>query len=179
MWFPASTKRRRGFTLVEVMVATAVVMLLAAAALTSIVALARGSYALGNYSAMNGESRLVIEQMGMDVRQLSSLTSATATGFSGTILASSGTSTQSVGYDYDATAQTLTRKVNGTAVRVFSNIDSLAFGYYNAKSESTATLGHIKQIQLRGKTRMKVGGSVSTTGRILSAQFAVRAISTS
>lgn len=174
----ASTKRTGGFTLVEVMVATAVVMLLAAAALTSIVVLAKGGYALGNYSAMNSESRFIIEQMGMDVRQLSSITTATSTSFSGTMLGGSGSTTQAVSYSYNATDQTLTRSLDGTAVRVFKNIDALTFGFYNAKSESTATLSHIKQIQLRGKTRMRVGGLGSTTGRILSAQFAVRSIST-
>jgi len=178
MLSPASTKRKRGFTLVEVMVATAVVMVLSAAALTSIVVLARGGYSLGNYSAMNTESRFIIEQMGMDVRQLSSITTATATSFSGTILAATGSGTQAVTYTYDAGAQTLTRSIDGTAVRVFKNIDSLTFGYYNAKSESTATRTQIKQIQLRGKTRMLVGGLRSTTGRILSAQFVMRSIST-
>lgn len=174
----ASIKRTGGFTLVEVMVATTVVMILSAAALTSIVVLAKGGYALGNYSAMNTESRFIIEQMGMDVRQLSSITSATTTSFAGTMLASSGSANQAVSYTYDAAAHTLTRSLDGSAVRVFKNIDSLAFGFYNAKSEATATLSHIKQIQLRGKTRMAVGGLNSTTGRILSAQFAVRAIST-
>ncbi|HEX2101206.1 MAG TPA: prepilin-type N-terminal cleavage/methylation domain-containing protein [Candidatus Synoicihabitans sp.] len=161
-----------GFTLVEVLISMSVMLVLGAAALTSILLIGRGNMALGNYTQMNAGSRMIIEQMGRDVRQMSTITTATASMLAGTSTAQSGSGTQALSYVYDPGMQTLTRSVNGTVVATYRDISEFSFTYYNALNAPTSTVAQIKQVQLVGRTRTLA--RTETTGRILSAQFTVR-----
>lgn len=168
--------RRAAFTLTEVLISMALMLVLSVASLTGIVAIARGNHALGNYTVMNAESRLILEQVGQDVRQFTTLTSASASELGGTLPAASGAGVQSVVYTYDSSTQTLTRSVDGVAQRTFRDIDTLAFSFTKADGSSTTTLSMVKQVQLNGRIKLKLGGTAHNTARILTAQFTLRSI---
>ena len=65
---PTFKRRQRGFTLVEILIATSLAAMLTLAALTSFLFTLRGERSLANYSEMNAKARKVLEQMGRDFR---------------------------------------------------------------------------------------------------------------
>ncbi len=167
-----SSKDSKGHTLPEVLISVSLALMLGAAAMTAITLIARGQLALGSYADMNAESRLIIELVGRDVRQMSQVTSAGAHVVTGLVRSADGSADEEVEYRYEPEAQSLVRSQNGNPVRTFHHIAELNFKYLDAQNEPTSVLKQIKQIQLLGTTRMKAGRDA--TGRVLSAQFTTR-----
>ncbi len=170
------SQHHSAFTLTEVLISMVLVLVLSAASLTGIVAIARGNHALGNYTVMNAESRYIIEQVGQDVRQFTALSAASTTQLAGSFPAASGGGVQAITYSYDAAQQTLTRTVDGTITRRFRDIESLTFTFTKADGSATTTVGMVKQVQLKGRIRQKLGGTTHNSARILTAQFTLRSI---
>src|SRR4051812_11073318 len=63
-----SSRARRGFTLVEVMISVSLAALLLLAAMTSFLFTLRGERSLANYSELNARARQMLEKMGRDFR---------------------------------------------------------------------------------------------------------------
>jgi prepilin-type N-terminal cleavage/methylation domain-containing protein len=68
-----------GFTLVEVLIATSLSAIILGGVLTSSVMIGRSSTVLANYTEMEGQARLGLEQFAQDVREAESITWISAT----------------------------------------------------------------------------------------------------
>jgi type II secretory pathway component PulJ len=126
-------RRVAAFTLVEVMVASAIgTMLLAAVASLSFYS-ARSFAALANYVDLDQYSRKTLDKMSKEIRQADKIASATTTQL---ILVQAGVTNLS--YTYDASAKTLTR-TNGSEYEILlQECDSLTFTLYGRNTVSNS-----------------------------------------
>lgn len=174
------SEARRGFTLVEVMVAVSLCGMLTLAALTSFLFTLRGERALTNYSTMNATARKALEQMGRDFRSAGDIPSG---GFSSTSVTlkvpqnAAGTAWQSVVWSYDPGAKTVTRTINGTSATYATNVVSFVLSYFNAAGSAPSNDIEIKQVQLSMRI-LNMVQSTATSEYVISAQFTLRAKST-
>jgi prepilin-type N-terminal cleavage/methylation domain-containing protein len=74
-----ASRNRSGFTLVEVLIASALASILMAAVMSTFLMLGRSGMALANYSEMDGEARRALETFARDVRQADAITWNSAT----------------------------------------------------------------------------------------------------
>ena len=150
-----SLRRRRGFSLVELLISLGLVMLLTLALLTSYVFIARGDRSLANYGEMNAQARKLLEQLGRDLRSATDVTNFTATSLS------------------------LTVPTNVAATATYArDVQVFAFYYTNSNNVQTTSLVQVKQVQLSLRMLRLVASSV-TSEYVISAQFTMRAKSTS
>jgi prepilin-type N-terminal cleavage/methylation domain-containing protein len=179
---PTSDRRvRRGFTLVEVLIATTLASILTLACLTSFLYTIRGERSLANYGEMNQKARVLLEQMGRDFRSAGDVP---AGGYSTTSVTlkvptdTTGTAWQTVVWAYDAAHSQITRTdATGTAKVYASNVASCSFSYYNTSGNTPSNDVEVKQIQLSMRMLRSVE-SAQTSEYVISAQFTLRAKST-
>lgn len=177
---PTSKATRRGFTLVEVLIATSLATILTLAALTSFLFTIRGERSLANYSEMNAKARKVLEQMGRDFRSAGDVP---AGGFTSTSVLikvptdSSATSWQDVTWTYDSGAKTVTRTTGGVSTVYATNVSSFAFSFYNISSNTPGNDVELKQIQLSMRI-LRTVESATTSEYVISAQYTLRSKST-
>jgi Tfp pilus assembly protein PilW len=121
-----STKRSTGgFTVVEMMVAAAVSsMLLVVLAGFSVVA-ARDCAALTNYGTLESQSRLSLDKITQQIRQTRALTA-----YSSTNLVFNDADGTPLEFDYNPTAQTLTRVKSGTSTVLLTGCKSFTAGLF-------------------------------------------------
>ncbi len=179
---PISKRRaRRGFTLVEVLIATTLASILTLACVTAFLYTIRGERSLANYGEMNQKARVLLEQMGRDFRSAGDVP---AGGFNSTSVTlkvptdTTGTVWQTVIWAYDATHAQITRTDASGNVKVYaSNVTSFAFSYYNTSGNTPSNDVELKQIQLSMRMLRNVQ-SAQTSEYVISAQFTLRAKST-
>lgn len=99
------------FTLVEAMVGVALTTLVALVILTIFINGSCFFQALFNYSDMNADSRLAVDQLTKDVREAGQVNS-----FSTNNIVLMGSDGAALTWSFDPTAQKLTRSKNGTSV---------------------------------------------------------------
>jgi type II secretory pathway pseudopilin PulG len=170
--------RRRGFSLVELLISLTLVMLLTLALLTSYVFIARGDRSLSNYGEMNAQARKLLEQLGGDLRAATDVTDFTATTLSLLVPTDvAATATEDVVWAYDSVAKTVTRQ-NGTGSAILArDVEIFAFYYANSNNVQTTSIVEVKQVQLSMRLVRLVASSV-TSEYVISAQFTMRAKST-
>lgn len=128
---------RRGFTLVEVLVATSVSAFIVAGVLAAYLFVGRNLTRLVNLQHEEVESRHTVRQMTDDVSAAISLTTATSTQLVMTKKTSSGTDT--VTYTYSSGAGTLTRTdASGTAT-LLTDLTTFAITYYNERGTAVTS----------------------------------------
>lgn len=175
-----SRRRARGFSLVELLISLALVMLLTLALLTSYVFIARGDRSLQNYGDMNAQARKLLERLGEDLRAATDVTNFTASELILTVPANAtGTVTQDVIWDYNSVDGTVTRQAGTSeAVTLARDVQTFSFYYANGNNVETTSLVEVKQVQLSLRMLRLVASSV-TSEYVISAQFTMRAKSTS
>lgn len=175
----AGRSLRRGFTLVEVLVATALSSGVLAAVLSTFLFLGRSGANIQNYAAMEAQARTALEQFAEDTRQASSVTWVSSTSLMLTV------NTQLVTYTYNSTAAEFTRQVGtGTATALLGGLTTFSFKAYTITTteitdfSSTAARAtanrNTKQIQISLSARRKDTTSVAATNTVLSARFILR-----
>jgi prepilin-type N-terminal cleavage/methylation domain-containing protein len=173
-------RRARGFTLVEVMISSALCAMLILAATTTFVFLLRGERSLANYSEMNAKARKILEQMGRDFRTCGDVPSG---GFNSTSVTlsvptnTSGAAWQSVTWSYNPATGSVSRTVGGIASIYATNVSSFTFSYYNINGVAPSNDVELKQIQLSMRIVRNVA-SATTSEYVISAQFTLRSKST-
>lgn len=120
-----STRRRAGFTIPEVLIASTLALVIGIAIAAFTVFSTRTFVAMGNYTDMNEQSRLALDKMSKDIRQARELTS-----YSPTNLNFLDVNTNSLQFVYNGTARELQRISGGQTTVLLTNCDSLQFWAY-------------------------------------------------
>jgi prepilin-type N-terminal cleavage/methylation domain-containing protein len=178
------TGRARGFTLVELLIATALSSVLLAAVLTSFLMLGRSGTNLSNYSEMESQARVSLERFAQDVRQAGNIVWN-----SDTNVTLSFNGLPDVTYGLGGTGNTqFIRTVNSTPIEssvLISNVLPATFkmsaytvtGYALPVSTATERLAanrDTKQLQLQLNSFRKSVTVNRATNTVLSARFILR-----
>ena len=162
-------------TLVEVVVASAVGMLLAVAVASFIIYSARSFVSIMNYSEMQGDSRNALDIITQEIRQANALTSYSTTNLTFDL---GGTP---LSYTYDPTAKTLTRTRGAENKTLLRQCETLNFSIYQRNPVGgtydqypTATAATCKLVQLYWVCSRKVLGTRLNTETIRSAKIVIR-----
>jgi type II secretory pathway component PulJ len=177
---------KAGFSLAEVMVAMTISMFILATSYATILSLAKGSESMINFSEMNGQSRIALEQFGRDARMASDVISDKDHGFSSTEMwiqrrtSASDTTPILVGYIFDANSKTFRRLVQdqfGNSINdqiLLYDVEALDLYYYRYKNDEDALNPlETKHVQLEATLQRNVL-NLKNTNYILSARFVMR-----
>lgn len=168
----ASKQSRRGFTLVEVLIATSLTTLLLAACLSSVVFLMKSAVGSGNYSEMNQQSRRALEFFGRELRQGMQITSPKVNGFQLTVPVTATTS-KTVDYGLDKANKQFFRIEDGVRTNLLSDVEDIIISYFNINGDASTLPLEIKQVQLEAKMVRKVL-TTENTNYLVSARFTLR-----
>jgi prepilin-type N-terminal cleavage/methylation domain-containing protein len=173
-----STKKRKGFTLVELLVSLGIggLALAALAALTFYTG--RSFAALANYVDLDSYSRNALDQMSKEIRQTSRLLE-----YSPTKLVFENWDLKKLSYVYDNSGRTLNRYVDGVqdGPSLLKDCDYLNFSIYQRNPISgtydqypTATPATCKLVQLRWVCSRDLVTSKWNTESVQSAKIVIR-----
>ena len=141
-----STARRRGFTLVEVMVATSLLAIVLAGVLAAYLFVGRNLTRLVNVQHQEVESRRTLRKFTQDLSAAIQLSTATTNAVTLSKPVASGTTT--VSYTYSSGAGTLVRTEAGASQTLLSGLTAFTIGYYNeAGTEVTSSPQSVKAIE--------------------------------
>lgn len=186
---PAGRRRlasRRGFSLVEMLLAAGIAGLVLAASTGSLLFIARGAAGVGNYHDMNMRSRFMLDKFASDARMAVDVNAASATEVSLDVYNGSG-GLDTVVYTYDAATEVFSRVLYpdrdmtaGESDVILSNVKSLEFTYFNMIYNSTTkvlqeatNLLEIKEIQLEALMEQSALNTLNTN-QIISARYMMR-----
>lgn len=179
-----STSATSGFTLVEIMVSTALSVGVMAAILTVAIFITRSSYRAASYAEMDTESRKGLEYFARDTRMAKEIVWHSATSITLTIPVNSTGGTQGYRYTYNATRGTFSRQlvapVTGTEDVLISGITTFEFkgfqidGAELSLSDLSAAANRTKQIQLSLKAVRSRAVTADSSTKVLSARFILR-----
>ncbi len=165
--------RRRGFTLVEVMIATSLLAILTAAVLSSFIFILRAERSLANYAEMNTQARRFLEQLGRDARSATDVTNTTTTAITMSVPSNLTGSVQDVTYSYDSSAGTVSRQVAGVTTVLVKNVSTLTLNFLNSSNAATASLVELKQVQVSMHI-LRTVQQATTSEYVISAQYTLR-----
>lgn len=127
-----STSKTRcgGFTLVEMLIATAVGGLVLSAVMAMSLFSARSFAAIGNYVDLDIKSRTALDTMTSDIRQALDLSSATSNSLSFHLVDIGTGATNVLQYTYDPSGKTLRRSYLGQTTMLLTNCTFMQFSLY-------------------------------------------------
>ncbi|HVT71828.1 MAG TPA: prepilin-type N-terminal cleavage/methylation domain-containing protein [Lacunisphaera sp.] len=171
--------RRRGFTLVEIMIGAGLGAFLLAAVLSTFLFMGRSGANLRNYSDMEAQARTALELFAEDSRQASAITWNSSSSVTLTVIG------VAVTYAYDSSAKTFSRTASGSTRTLITGITSGTFTFtaYNVNgtslslasaSDCTASSASTKQIQISLQAQRTNTTVVAATNTVLSARFILR-----
>jgi prepilin-type N-terminal cleavage/methylation domain-containing protein len=129
MFFNPSTKRQRGFTLTESMVAMAVSGVILAALATFVLYSSKSFAALTNYVDLEQKSQIALDKMSREIRQTLCLTNIGTRSLNGKTVTNTLTFLDSDNslLTYTYVNDVLLREKNGTSTMLLTNVDYLNF----------------------------------------------------
>lgn len=173
-WPGPDRRLPRGFTLVEVMVASIIGTFLMLGILTTFLFLGRSGANIVNYSEMEFQSRRALELFAEDTRQASAITWNSATSITLAV------DTQSITWSYNG-AGTLTRQLGTAApVSMITGITTFAFTAYDitgnliSLTDLTAAAKGTKQLQISLQASRHSQTVSAATNLVLSARYILR-----
>jgi prepilin-type N-terminal cleavage/methylation domain-containing protein len=140
---------QRGFTLVELMVASVMSALVFAAIFSAYVFMARNLTRLANFQQQQVQNRRVLNLMAKDVNEATQVTAALPALLVLTL--PTLPSATIITYTFDSTAHILTRQAVGprpSDAVLLSNLTTLAFSFYDSSGQATTSAITIKQVGL-------------------------------
>ena len=174
-----------GFTLVEMMIGSALASFILAGILTAFLMLGRSGYNAANYSMMEAESRRALEMFSQEARQANNITWNSSSSVTLRVVTSSGT--QLITYAYDsgssgATAKCFYRKLGNasstaTPLILVRNVNDFAFRRYKVVNGVDYTANNdleTKQIQITLRSVRTGVTTVAATNAVLSARVVLR-----
>lgn len=169
------SRTARGFTLVELMVASGLSLVLLAAVMSTFLFLVRGGLRMAFYRDMETQSRLVMQQFGADERQATQVVWNNSDSLTLTVEGAAVT------YAYDSSAHTLLRQDAGRPTQiVVSGISSFAFKAYDYNSAAlslrapTAQTNAATKIVQIDMDMSRSGSRISATNQIISTRYMLR-----
>jgi prepilin-type N-terminal cleavage/methylation domain-containing protein len=170
------SRERSGFTLVEVLITSAIALVVAAAISLLYMFSSRAFLTLNNYTDMCERSQLALDKMSKDIRQAKQVTDFTTNGI--TFQDVNGNPLQ---YTYDPTAKTLSRLSGGKTTTYLTSCDALQFWIYLPSPTSNsftcyspAYVTNARVIQITWNCSRLIRGQKTTTESMESAQIAMR-----
>src|SRR5262245_43314275 len=118
-------RRASGYTFVEMMVASAIAVMVATMVASLIFFSTRSYVTMGNYTEMGQRSQMALDKMSKEIRQAREVTAFTTNSI--TFLNSDGTSFT---FAYDPGKRTLSRATKTKKTVYLSDCDSLRFNVY-------------------------------------------------
>jgi len=178
-------RRRRGFTLVELLVAAGLSGFILSGILTTFVMLGRSGYNAANYSIMEAEARRALETFSEEARLSSNITWNSSNSITLTVVNASGTYLVTYAYDTATSGNTskcfyrLPGAASSTSARriLVRNITDFAFRRYkvvNGVDYSAANDLETKQIQITLRSVRTGATTVAATNAVLSARVVLR-----
>jgi prepilin-type N-terminal cleavage/methylation domain-containing protein len=175
----ARAVRRRGFTLVEVMIGATLSSFILAGVLSAFLFMGRSGANLRNYSDMESQARKSLEIFAEDVRQASAISWASNVSLTLTV------NTVPITYAYTSGTGIFTRTVSGTTTTLISGITTgtFAFKSYNVAGSEMALISaanlaaagsSTKQLQISLEASRTTQTVTSATNLVLSARYILR-----
>lgn len=170
--------RKRGFTLVEIMIAAGISAFVLTGVMTTFLFLGRSGATFQNYNDMESQARRALELFAQDVRQASAITWNAETTVTLTV--------NGVTVTYSHTGSDFTRQINGGATGVLiSGITSGTFSFrafnidgdelpLSTAAERTAANTSSKQLQISMQSERSRRTLATATNTVLSARFILR-----
>jgi prepilin-type N-terminal cleavage/methylation domain-containing protein len=169
-------RSQSAFTLIEVLIASALSLVLAGILSVFFGFSLRSFAAMTNYADMNQRSELALDKMSKDIRQARSLTA-----YSTNSLTFLDVNNNPLTYTFDATNSTLVRVSGGVTTTYLTNCDSLQFWIYQHTPisgtfdcYSPAVVGNTRVIQMTWHCSRKILGTKATTETVESATLSMR-----
>jgi prepilin-type N-terminal cleavage/methylation domain-containing protein len=180
--------RRRGFTLVELMIAASLSTIILVGVLSTALMITRSGYLLVNYIDMEKQARHALETFAVDARITESVqwtrAADTAPLTAITLIQPSGGAT--ITYTYNPAAQTLVRSTpSGSPTTLITGIQSFSFTAYKYKNASgpepiasttnlTQMANETKMVQLSLSALRTRSVLADATNTVVSARFVLR-----
>lgn len=176
---------RRGWTLVEFLVASAAGLVVMSSLMTVIGFSMRNFKAAGNYGELNQASRFALDNINRDARSAAAVFSYTAgTNALITAITFTNNDTSTINYTYDSTAGTLTRvkslgATSSTRV-LLTGCDALVFSIYkgvpgnNLTFSPATTPAEVKMVYVDWKCSRTIDNAKENTESVQTAQIAIR-----
>lgn len=148
------SKGRRGFTLVEVMIAASIGTMVLAGVMSTFLMLGRSGANVANYSVMESQSRRALEEFSQDLRMASNVTWTSTTSITLTVPNNYTPTLGLVTYSYDSTAKTFGRSpadpssASGTSRVLIRNVVSFAYSRFDRINNPSTVDTTTKRIQL-------------------------------
>ena len=174
-----SAGRRKGFTLVELLVATGIGSMVVAAVMTTFVFFCRTGVRMAHYSDMERQSRGVLQRFGQDAREAKAVAWVDANTLQLT------TDSGVVTYDYNSSTKRFTRTPSGGSGSVLvSGISSFRFMAYDVTGSSVALTDsnasqNTKMVQVDIDLSRNTASAGNATAQAVSARYVLRNKSTS
>jgi len=181
-------EQRRGFTLMEVLVASALAGLVVAVVIGSFKYSGTSFAAMGNYSDLDRKSRNALDVLGREIRNSSALIAVTDTPKSLTF--SNATTGKNITVQYDSSAGTLTMAKTGQATQTlltqcdqwdfklyskYPFLTSSNISFYGATNSAGARdITACKLVNMTWKCSRSIFGSKRNTESIQTAQIVLR-----
>ena len=164
------------FTLVELMVASALGLLLATVIATFAYFSSRSFVAMASYTEMNQRSQLALDKMSKEIRQARQLTA-----FSTNSLTFANADGNPLSFTYTPGTRRLERASGGQTNTLLSDCDALQFSIYQHTMKSNsfdcydeANVTNARVIQVNWKNSRDILGKKATTESVQSAKIAIR-----
>jgi prepilin-type N-terminal cleavage/methylation domain-containing protein len=173
---PFLTSKKRGLTLIEMMVAMGIGVILLTGITVIFITGLRSYLSMGNYIDMNLKSRSTLDRLTRDIRKSKDVVSCTPS-----MLVLDYDGTTHLTYSYDANARALTRQIgNLTPDTLLTRCDQLEFKMYQKSPQAggdflmTTNIAQAKSINVNWQCSRLCFGVISNTEGMLQASVVIR-----
>jgi prepilin-type N-terminal cleavage/methylation domain-containing protein len=162
---------RRGFTLVEVMIAASLGTMVLAGVMSTFLMLGRSGANVANYSMMEAQSRRALEEFSQDLRMASGITWNSTSSITLTIPNNYTPTLGIVTYSYDSASETFNRSPRdsssaaGTTTTLINNVVSFSYARFDRINNASTADTTTKRIQLSMTASTAVTASTASGDR--------------
>jgi len=172
--FSAARNRRAkaGVSLVELMIALSIASVLLVMVTAVLISFSQWSYGLGNYLAMNQQSRQALEVMGRDFRMASVVNEISDDRVSFSVPTAGG-GLLVIRYEIDAGNGTVRRVADGESRVILDSVNDINFQFFNVLGAESTLLSDVKVVQVNAEMQRRVLAATNTN-YLISARFTMR-----
>lgn len=178
------TRRRRGFTLPEVIIGASLGTIVLAGVLSTFLMLGRNGVSAAGYSDMDAQARKALEEFAQDVRMASDVTWHSSRALTLTVVDNYAATGNQVTYAWDNDSTSDTYRCfyripgDGTAPNTktiyIRNVTDFSFYRFNRLNAATASNAATKRIQIAMTIATSGATLVTSTNNVVSASFILR-----
>jgi prepilin-type N-terminal cleavage/methylation domain-containing protein len=172
-------RRRRGFTLSEVMIAAGLGSMLLAGVMSTFLMLGRSGANVANYSMMESQSRRALEELSQDIRMASDVTWNDSTSVTLLVPNNYASTANLVTYAFDDSTDIFYRMpgaaaATNTRTRLIDNVATFAYSRFDRIDNPSTSNVTTKRIQLSMIVRSTTRTAAIASNNILSASYILR-----